>query len=107
MFSSKFNSHKSSYHEKKRPKIYYFGLFLAPSVRFERATPRLGGVCSIQLSYEGIHTIHSIFTSAAHSGRRSTYRLGGGRSIQLSYEGIHIIVSFSICNLSENVKWHF
>lgn len=40
--------------DKKAPKIDEFRSFLAPSARFERAAFRLGGECSIQLSYVGV-----------------------------------------------------
>ena len=36
---------------------------MAPSTRFERVTYRLGGDCSIQLSYEGERRIISVVIS--------------------------------------------
>ena len=36
---------------------------MAPSTRFERVTYRLGGDCSIQLSYEGERGIISVVIS--------------------------------------------
>lgn len=53
---------------------------------FEPPTPRLGGVCSIQLSYMDICKIIQLFSAF---GLKPTYRLGGGRSIQLSYGAIY------------------
>ena len=34
---------------------------MAPSTRFERVTYRLGGDCSIQLSYEGVAELYQRF----------------------------------------------
>ena len=50
---------------------------------FEPPTPRLGGVCSIQLSYWDIFKIYAIFTARRN---RTICRLGGECSIQLSYD---------------------
>ena len=51
--------------------------------RFERPTCRLGGGCSILLSYMGLFT----FSNAPPIWRNVRVYLGGGRSILLSYWG--------------------
>ena len=57
-------------------------MFLASQTRLERATPGLGGSCSIQLSYWDIYQKYSIFLRPR---TRTNCRLGGDRSILLSY----------------------
>ena len=61
-------------------------MFLASQTRLERATPGLGGSCSIQLSYWDIYQKYSIFLRPR---TRTNCRLGGDRSIQLSYGGLY------------------
>ena len=61
-------------------------MLLASQTRLERATPGLGGSCSIQLSYWDIYQKYSIFPPKRI---RTNCRLGGDRSIQLSYGGLY------------------
>ena len=61
-------------------------MLLASQTRLERATPGLGGSCSIQLSYWDIYQKYSIFLRPR---TRTNCRLGGDRSIQLSYGGLY------------------
>ena len=63
-------------------KKWLAAVLLASQTRLERATPGLGGSCSIQLSYWDIYQKYSIFLRPR---TRTNCRLGGGRSIQLSY----------------------
>ena len=69
---------------------------MASPARFERATFRLGGGCSIQLSYGDIY---SYYEEKMKKGGSSTLRLGGARSIQVSYGGIFkyqtILINFT------------
>ena len=59
---------------------------LASQTRLERATPGLGGSCSIQLSYWDIYQKYSIFPPKRI---RTNCRLGGGPSIPVRYGGIY------------------
>ena len=61
---------------------------LASQTRLERATPGLGGSCSIQLSYWDIYQKYSIFLRPRI---RTNCRLGGERSILLSYRDLYEI----------------
>ena len=63
-------------------KKWLAAVLLASQTRLERATPGLGGSCSIQLSYWDIYQKYSIFLRPR---TRTNCRLGGGRSILLSY----------------------
>ena len=56
--------------------------------RFERPTCRLGGGCSILLSYMGLFT----FSNAPPIWRNVRVYLGGGRSILLSYVGTCCVI---------------
>ena len=67
-------------------KKWLAAVLLASQTRLERATPGLGGSCSIQLSYWDIYQKYSIFLRPR---TRTNCRLGGDRSIQLSYGGLY------------------
>ena len=67
-------------------KKWLAAVFLASQTRLERATPGLGGSCSIQLSYWDIYQKYSIFLRPR---TRTNCRLGGSCSIQLSYWDIY------------------
>ena len=72
---------------------------MASPARFERATFRLGGGCSIQLSYGDIY---SFYKRINEEGGSPTFRLGGGCSIQLSYgDMLHFDI---LSNLPGTVK---
>ena len=65
--------------------------------RGDNSGHRLGGVCSIQLSYRDIFKIYAIFIARRN---RTICRLGGGPSILVRYGGIYEILAF--CEQTDN-----
>ena len=82
-------------------KKWLAAVLLASQTRLERATPGLGGSCSIQLSYWDIYQKYSIFPPKRI---RTNCRLGGSRSILLSYGCMYAVLRLQP-RLSRRTPW--
>ena len=73
---------------------------------FEPPTPRLGGVCSILLSYRDLYVKMSLSLTITHyeiekmlcpqGFKPINARLGGGRSILLSYGDLTVLLLYHV-----------